>query len=509
MAAEMTVTREKLAEYLADPNKFDCGIVIRNSKFILRSIGKTKRHFYPPPQISLFGNGWRKLVEGTEQTSKSTADQPSEQPTSSSASKTRREPKLRFTLGIDTFPALKAFRLDLPSNSNTHTVEKEALYIFSAESYASLKVNMERPAKQDLEFFLSKQMKLIAHSTSQRNRESAKSVSTDFCIRSGSTVALYNKISNHAPCRYVHVVGDLYVPNFKFWSSFTIYHAKDDGKANPLTFNYTADYINFGDTVRLLDSVTGISSPDMRILQVENGRVKLPQSGDKKLPVCERNQCAFQPVGENSYLSLHSDVILNDFGVVDESSHTIKSISTWTIIPIDTTEYRFYEAMGPVPNPVTPAPMITGMEVVKPDGTAIEFKGSNLGAEHKFWLGLYELSRLLLSPERTTFTLPKYDDVLNVSGSLHRSDDGQVSFPITITRSDGVVYGTPYYFSYNKVANGRGEPAMVDPCAKYKHPNPLRRVCRMSQDEISPKKIKLSARKPKSKKSSANSATTE
>uniref|UniRef100_A0A7E4V6R1 Major capsid protein n=1 Tax=Panagrellus redivivus TaxID=6233 RepID=A0A7E4V6R1_PANRE len=449
MAAEMTVTREKLAEYLADPNKFDCGIAISNPDVITMHQGTAIGYFCPPPQVRLFGDGWKKLFGNTEKTWQS---------------------KPHFTLGIAQFPFHGDRHLDL-SSEKRQTVDNMLYVPDCAENdYLSLKVNMFRPPKQDPESFLSKPIK-IAIEPSNR-------------IRSGSTVAIFNK-SETTKTRYLHLTPGCYrlIPSRANWSSFVIYlmDANSLGEEEK-DFKTKEGYINYGSIVQLVDSVTDVALPLMRIMEVINGIVAMDQIGDQNTPVCQLENCAFQLFDKaNSYVSIQHNKIESAYGtdlndVIDE----IQDTEIWTIMSTNEAKYRFYEAMGPVSDLVTPVPTITLMEMkktAKSDGTPItlvEFTGSYFRNEHQIWCGLHELRQNVDSTDRITCVLPTYDEVWSHHGMAYCNVKDTVIFPITITRNDGVVFGTPYYFSYYEVADDGGEPAMVHPLTECMRPKRLR-----------------------------------
>uniref|UniRef100_A0A7E4V6X5 BTD domain-containing protein n=1 Tax=Panagrellus redivivus TaxID=6233 RepID=A0A7E4V6X5_PANRE len=473
MEVERPVTWKKLAEYLANPDKFDCGIAISNSSVNRKSSEDVQRYFCPPPRVNLFGDGWKKLFGNTEKTSKSAAGKPS----SSRASKKPRQPKLRFTIGIDELPSLEDHPLNL-SSEKKQTVDNMLYVPDNAEkANVSLKVNMFRRANEEAESFLSHPMKIIGKPSKKKKNRLASEVG----IRSGSTVALYVAASDQAPAQYFQVENEGYQPSQDNWSSFFIYNVLENGDLDKSLSKKKKNYINYGAIVKLVDRVTGTGLPKMRILHVENGIVKLDQSEDQEMPVCQLDKCAFQVLDHpDNYLSIVSNKIIQAGAtVVDESSLEIEDTAAWTIMPTDKTEYRFYEAMGPATGPVTPVPTIIDIKPnkhVETGNTMIEFIGADFHKDLTIWIGLYDLNQHSQSSERITCFQP----TLYAVSSPPESDmfpvaDDEVSLPITITRNDGVVYGTPYYFQYN-IKDGRGWPAVVDPRTEFANSKRLRRL---------------------------------
>lgn len=77
--------------------------------------------------------------------------------------------------------------------------------------------------------------------------------------------------------------------------------------------------------------------------------------------------------------------------------HQITDGASWTIISTDKAEYRFYEALGPVIDPVTPIPSVNKINIVDTKsqtpivdliangGLTIEINGFNFVSSLKVW----------------------------------------------------------------------------------------------------------------------------
>uniref|UniRef100_A0A7E4V6N6 BTD domain-containing protein n=1 Tax=Panagrellus redivivus TaxID=6233 RepID=A0A7E4V6N6_PANRE len=439
MAAENKPTREKLAEYLADPNKFDCGIAISNPDVITMSPGTANGYFCPPPQVRLFGDGWKKLFDDAENTSESTSGQLSEQPTSSTASLVPsndgpQQSKLRFTIDIDELPALEDHLLDLRRKRS-----RLSTTCFTSRTMPKRTICRSRSTCID-----------------PPNRTPNPSYPSELALSPNQATT---------GTRYVYRPSDrsYLIPSHDVWSFFVVFQVDEHSAQED--FKPKKGDINYGSIVKLVDSVTGRGFPDLRIMDVLNGCVNLDQIADQEKPVSDLQNCAFQVLCDkaNEYLSNRTYMI--KIKPCEGTDLTLKMNETeiWTVVLTNETKYRFYEAMGPV----TPVPTITdinmtSMKVRDTTIRKIKFTVSNFRKNHKIWFGLYELSLRFESPESIITFQPTYRTVSSPPGSLmFPVADGKVILPTTITRNDGVIYGTPYYFHYT-IADDRGVPVTID-----------------------------------------------
>uniref|UniRef100_A0AAZ3RHG0 Recombining binding protein suppressor of hairless n=1 Tax=Oncorhynchus tshawytscha TaxID=74940 RepID=A0AAZ3RHG0_ONCTS len=219
----------------------------------------------------------------------------------------------------------------------------------------------------------------------------------------------------------------------------------DDEESEGEEFTVRDGYIHYGQTVKLVCSVTGMALPRLIIRKVDKQTALL----DADDPVSQLHKCSFYLKDtERMYLCLSQERIIQFQATPcpkEPNKEMINDGASWTIISTDKAEYTFYEGMGPVHSPVTPVPGVESLQLNGGGDVAmLELTGQNFTSNLRVWFGDVEAETMYRCAESMLCVVPD----ISAFREGWRWVRQPVQVPVTLVRNDGIIYSTTLTFTY-------------------------------------------------------------
>ncbi|XP_067361235.1 recombining binding protein suppressor of hairless-like protein isoform X2 [Channa argus] len=420
----LVTTREPAREANADQS-----VIILHAKVAQKSYGNEKRFFCPPPCVYIRGHGWRIMQDHLkaagcgdsvyglcgymclDSSSQSQADM--------------------FKLVFDEQPNSRMFAC------------AKSLFISDQDKrkHFRLLLQLFLGNRREVGSFQSRMIKVI--SKPSQKRQSMKNA--DLCISSCSRVALFNRLrSQTVSTRYLSVDRGVFIASARQWTALTITMVEDH-HSDLGDFVLSEGFVCYGCVVRLVCTESGVALPPMVICKVNKQHAIL----DVDEPVSQLHKCAFQFKDDpHVFLCLSSDTIVKyqaQPSNKDPGRVVLNDGACWTIIGVEAVEFTFNQGTAFIQTPVSPFPIITGLEVNGGGHVAmLEISGENFNPHLKVWFGNNEAETMFKSPKSLLCVVPDVSVFSDGWRCLRRN----VTVPLSLIRSDGLTYRTSFSFTY-------------------------------------------------------------
>ncbi|XP_026205240.1 recombining binding protein suppressor of hairless-like protein [Anabas testudineus] len=406
----------------------DQTIIILHAKVAQKSYGNEKRFFCPPPCVYITGHGWRITQDHLK--AAASGDRVCGYMCLDSSSQSQ----------ADTFKLI----FDEQPNSRQMFACAKSLFISDQDKrkHFRLLLQLFLGNRQEVGSFQSRMIKVI--SKPSQKRQSMKNA--DLCISSCSRVALFNRLrSQTVSTRYLSVDRGAFIASARQWTAFTITMVEGQ-RADQGDFVLNEGFICYGCVVQLVCTETGVALPPMVIRKVNKQHAIL----DVDEPVSQLHKCSFQFRDDpQAFLCLSNDTIIQHQAqpsVRDPSRVVLNDGACWTIIGVEAVEFTFNQGPACIQTPVSPFPVITGLEVNGGGHVAmLEISGENFSPHLKVWFGNIEAETMFKSPKSLLCVVPD----VSVFSDSWRSLRRVITVPLALVRVDGLIYRTSFSFTYS------------------------------------------------------------
>uniref|UniRef100_A0A3Q2R4G2 Recombination signal binding protein for immunoglobulin kappa J region like n=1 Tax=Fundulus heteroclitus TaxID=8078 RepID=A0A3Q2R4G2_FUNHE len=377
----------------------DQSITILHAKVAQKSYGSEKRFFCPPPCVYISGHGWRVMMSNIQP-----------------------EFCQKAIFHFLIFFILSLFVQQLFACAKSLFISDQ-----DKRKHFCLLLRLFLGNQQEVGSFQSRMIKVI--SKPSQKRQSMKNA--DLCISSCSKVALFNRLrSQTVSTRYLSVDSGAFIASARQWTAFTITMV-DDQRSDQGGLVLSEGFICYGSVVQLVCTESGVALPPMVIRKVNKQHAIL----DVDEPVSQLHKCAFQfRDNPNAYLCLSNDTIIQyqaPSSIRDSSKVVLNDGSCWTIIGVEVVEFTFNRGLASIQTPVSPFPVITGL-------------GVSLSRNDFSPLCFFHYSPFR-SPKSMLCVIPDVSVYSDSWRCLRRI----ITLPLSLVRSDGLIYRTSYSFTYS------------------------------------------------------------
>ncbi|XP_015256605.1 PREDICTED: recombining binding protein suppressor of hairless-like protein [Cyprinodon variegatus] len=408
----------------------DQSVTILHAKVAQKSYGNEKRFFCPPPCVYIGGHGWRVMQDHLKAEGYGDSVY-----------------RICGYMCLDTSNQTQAdtFKLVFDEQPNSKRLFACAKSLFISDQdkrkHFCLLLQLFLGNRQEVGSFQSRMIKVI--SKPSQKRQSMKNA--DLCISSFSKVALFNRLrSQTVSTRYLSVDRGAFIASARQWTAFTITMV-DDQRADQGGFVLSEGFICYGSVVQLVCTESGLALPPMVIRKVNKQHAIL----DVDEPISQLHKCAFQfRDSPNAYLCLTNDTIIQyqaPSSIRDSSRVVLNEGSCWTIIGVEVVEFTFNQGLTCLQSPVSPFPVITGLEVNGGGHVAmLEIHGENFSPHIKMLFGNCEAETMFKSPKSLLCVIPDVSVYSDGWRCLRRI----ITLPLSLIRTDGLIYRSSYSFTY-------------------------------------------------------------